>query len=78
MVLVSQNTLGSARDAGKFLWSRATRIYPLWWICLSALVPIWLFRPELVDDGTQSEMHFLKDYLLIPYPRVRYFSRAGR
>ncbi len=66
MVLVSQNTLGSARDAGKFLWSRATRIYPLWWICLSALVPIWLFRPELVYGGTQHEINFLKDYLLIP------------
>ncbi|MFN4185736.1 MAG: acyltransferase family protein [Hyphomonas sp.] len=66
MVLVSHNTLGSVKDAGKFLWSRATRIYPLWWLCLSALVPIWLFRPELVYGGTQQEINFLKDYLLIP------------
>ena len=66
MVLVSHNTLGSVKDAGKFLWSRATRIYPLWWLCLSALVPIWLFRPELVYGGSQQEISLLKDYLLIP------------
>ncbi|KCZ98221.1 putative acyltransferase [Hyphomonas polymorpha PS728] len=66
MVLVSHHTLGGLRDAGKFLWSRVTRIYPLWWLCLSALVPIWLFRPQLVYGGTQQEISLLKDYLLIP------------
>lgn len=66
MVLVSQRTLGSMKDAGKFVWSRATRIYPLWWLCLSALVLIWMFRPHLVYGGAQQEIDLLKDYLLIP------------
>jgi len=66
MVLVTHNTMGSARDAAKFIRSRATRIYPLWWICLSALVPIWLLKPELVYGGAQLEIDFLKDYLLVP------------
>ncbi len=66
MVMITANTPGSARAAGRFLWSRVSRIYPLWWLCLSALVPIWLFKPEYVYGGVQNEINFLKDYLLIP------------
>lgn len=66
MVMISGDALGSARAAGRFLWSRASRIYPLWWLCLSALVPIWLVKPEYVYGGYQTEINFFKDYLLIP------------
>lgn len=66
MVMVSRDTLGSVTDAGRFLWSRATRIYPLWWLCLTALIAIWFVRPEIVYGGGQQEINFFKDYLLIP------------
>lgn len=66
MVLVSTGTAGSPRASGRFLWSRATRIYPLWWLCLTALVGFWLVRPELVYGGTQQTTDLFRDYLLIP------------
>ncbi len=66
MVMITENSVGSARDAGRFLWSRISRIYPLWWLCLSALVPIWLVKPEYVYGGYQNDINFIKDYLLIP------------
>lgn len=66
MVMVSRDTLGSVTDAGKFLWSRATRIYPIWWLCLTALIAIWFVRPEIVYGGGQQEINFFKDFLLIP------------
>lgn len=69
MVLVSTEKAGSLRNAGAFIWSRASRIYPLWWLCLSAIVVIWVVKPGIVYGGADTNPNLLKDYLLIPRDR---------
>lgn len=66
MVLVSLERSGSAETSLRFLCARIARIYPLWWLCLSALVVVWLIRPELVYGGNQKDVDLIKDYMLFP------------
>lgn len=64
MVYISTNRVGSPRESANFLWNRATRIYPLWWLCLTALVMVWLVAPQLVYGG-EGSFNAVTDYLLL-------------
>ncbi len=65
MVHITGHISGGASAAGRFLYARAARIYPLWWACLTALVAVWLFAPQMVYSGKHVDPPLLKDYLLI-------------
>lgn len=64
MVIVSTKQEGSLQQSIAFLRNRATRIYPLWWVCFGALVPIWLLKPEMIYGG-MTDVNLLKDAFLI-------------
>lgn len=57
-----------ARSArvGEFLFARATRIYPLYWIITLALFAVWIVRPDLVFSSSPNEPQVLNTILLIP------------
>lgn len=66
MVLTTKDIVGHPSAAWRFLYARVARIYPLWWVCLTALAFVWLVRPGLVYGGSAGfEPDFVRDYLLI-------------
>jgi exopolysaccharide production protein ExoZ len=70
MVWVTQNRQRGPQALSQFWLSRFFRIYPLWWLVLSALVVVWLVKPEWVYSSRQSEPEILKSYLLFPAAEV--------
>jgi len=57
------------RSVVPFLFARATRIYPLYWIVTAALIPVWLYRPALVFGSIVGEPDIVRNLLLWPDAR---------
>ena len=65
MVYVTWGGRGGARESGRFLWRRATRIYPLYWAVSAAVLVVWLLRPAMVF-GSNPDPDILRSFLLLP------------
>lgn len=65
MVFTTETKTGGTSDSLRFFYSRVTRVYPIWWLTLSALIVFWMIKPELVYSGNYTDPNFVKDYLLI-------------
>lgn len=64
---------GGGRKLPEFLFARASRIYPLYWIVSAALLVVWLIRPELVFSSSPNAPQWLNSLLLVPanaYPML--------
>lgn len=62
-----------SRQVGEFLFARATRIYPLYWIITLALFVVWLVQPDMVFSSSPNEPQLLNTILLVPayaYPML--------
>ncbi len=57
---------GSARRVPEFLFARATRIYPLYWIVTAALFAVWLIRPDWVFSSSPNEPTVINTLFLTP------------
>lgn len=72
MVYVTQNSGQSLRGSARFLWARACRIYPLWWVFVSLMMLYFLVSYGQItapNNGTTSAdiiPHALKSFFLIP------------
>ncbi|WP_108983914.1 acyltransferase family protein [Candidatus Phycosocius bacilliformis] len=66
MVWVTRADQGKASALPGFWFSRALRIYPLWWLVLSALVAVWMVKPDWVYQSHASSPELWKSYFLIP------------
>lgn len=75
MVWVAADLQKGAVQAGDFLFSRATRIYPLWW--LSAVAMVFFFAtmkgipwdaPRIDAAGLDGPVHLFQSFLLWPQP----------
>jgi exopolysaccharide production protein ExoZ len=53
-------------DSLQFLWRRAMRIYPLYWIFTTAVLLVWLLRPEMVNSSFTQPPGIMASYLLLP------------
>ena len=62
MVYVTRNTLPSAKQVGRFLYSRATRIYPLWWIFAGVMMLYYI-----VSYGQPAAPDVASGETLLPY-----------
>ncbi len=51
---------------GEFLFSRAARIYPLYWFVSAAVFAVWIIRPELVFSSSPNQPNPLNSVLLFP------------
>ncbi|MWP38634.1 acyltransferase family protein [Rhodobacter sphaeroides] len=58
--------IGRPERAGRFLQKRFLRIYPPYWIVLSALVLIYVALEGIVSPSRLAPAALLRDYLLIP------------
>jgi len=72
MVYVTRNTGRSLKDVRRFITSRITRIYPLWWVCAGIMsLYFWLTygmlaAPDRVSDTSEAMVYAAKSFLLIP------------
>ena len=65
MVFVTRDWHAPGRQA-EFLFARAARIYPLYWIVSLAVLAVWLVRPDLVFSSSPNEPQLLNSVLLTP------------
>jgi exopolysaccharide production protein ExoZ len=66
MVWVTRASQGISSDVPRFWFARVLRIYPLWWLVLSALVGVWLVKPDWVFSSVAGSPDLLRSYLLFP------------
>jgi len=72
MVYVTRETGRSFGDVRRFLSSRITRIYPLWWVCAGIImVYFWVTygipaAPDRIAGPHEAVTYALKSLLLIP------------
>ena len=57
---------GRDRGAIEFLWRRATRIYPTYWLVSLAVLAIALIAPTLVNASIKAPISLWRSFLLIP------------
>ena len=58
----------AAKHIPKFLFARAGRIYPLYWVVSFALLVVYLLKPDWVFSASiWNEPHLLKSFLLWPH-----------
>lgn len=66
MVWVTRGDQGKPAALPGFWLARLARIYPLWWLVLSALVAVWMIKPDWVYSSHESSPELWKSYLLVP------------
>ena len=72
MVYVTRDILPSLHSAKHFLWSRITRIYPLWWICAAIMTTYFYLTygipavPDLIASRDEAWSYAVKSFLLLP------------
>jgi exopolysaccharide production protein ExoZ len=66
MVWVTRGDQGKASALPGFWLARFLRIYPLWWLVLSAVVAVWMIRPAWVYASHLTDPDILRSYLLFP------------
>lgn len=60
------NHAPSLQNSGRFFIRRAIRIYPLYWLITTAVLFLYLVRPDMVNASATNEPHILRSYLLLP------------
>lgn len=66
MVWVTRARQGKARAVPGFWFARFMRVYPLWWLVLSAIVAVWMIKPAWVYASHLTDPDILRSYLLFP------------
>jgi exopolysaccharide production protein ExoZ len=66
MVWVTRESQGQPSALPTFWLARFLRIYPLWWLVLSAIVAVWMVKPGWVYASHLTDPDILRSYLLFP------------
>jgi len=66
MVYVTSNRDRGVKPAFEFLFSRACRIYPLYWIVTLAVFAVALIRPDMVFSTRDIDPVLWKSFMLVP------------
>ena len=76
MVYVTQNSGYGISTARRFIRSRVTRIYPLWWACAGIMLVYFLVTygmpaaPDRIESPDQAIGYAIRSFLLIPQDSV--------
>lgn len=75
MVWVASDLQRGRRSAADFLYARATRIYPLWWLFAGAMATMLFLVRGVPWDATRLDpkeldgtVHLIKSFALLPQP----------
>lgn len=63
---VTRAQFRSLPAAGHFLFQRATRIYPPYWLYSAIVLLVWLYRPGMVNAAQGHQINILASFLLLP------------
>lgn len=66
MVVTTWGSFDAPGSAGRFLWRRITRIYPLYWVVNTAVLALFLLRPDSVSFDESGNPDVVASYLLLP------------
>lgn len=69
MVYVMWDHPRGLKAASEFLWGRASRIYPLYWVVSLVLLVLWFARPDMVFSSIDAPPDILKSFALFPDTR---------
>jgi peptidoglycan/LPS O-acetylase OafA/YrhL len=68
MATVTRGAFGRADGIVGFVYSRATRIYPLYWLYSLPLLGLLFVRPDLVNPSQGGQVNLVASFLLLPQP----------
>ncbi len=66
MVTVTRGKFQQSKQALLFLYHRASRIYPLYWVYTTLALVVFLIQPAWVNSSQGNQVNILASYLLIP------------
>lgn len=66
MVIVTSNYHKNFNKYLKFMYSRLSRIYPLYWFFSLLIVPVLFLKPEWVNSSQVGEVDLVSSFLLYP------------
>jgi exopolysaccharide production protein ExoZ len=69
MVYASRNMFGEAQNIGPFLYRRAARIIPIYWLATTVYIGLSVFGLAPLNRVAPDLMEVITSYLFIPYPR---------
>lgn len=70
MVTVTRGKFGGFRSSSRFLYQRATRIYPLYWCYTFVVLAVYWIAPSIVNSAQENQFDLVASLLLLP---DRYF-----
>jgi exopolysaccharide production protein ExoZ len=66
MVAITRGKFQDIKQALLFLYHRASRIYPAYWIYSLFVLCVFLIKPSLVNSSQGSQVDILSSFLLLP------------
>jgi len=66
MVYIQPKQISSLSALLRFWAHRVTRIYPPYWLISLALLPIWIFSPNLFNNFYHNKVDVVRSFLLFP------------
>ena len=66
MVIVTKNYHKNLKKFLFFIYSRFTRIYPLYWFYTLLLIPILFLKPEWINSSQGNKVDLISSILLLP------------
>ena len=70
MVSVTKGKFLNIKHAAQFLYHRASRIYPTYWVYSLLVLGVFLFKPTLVNSSQGNEVNIVASFLLLPSDRL--------
>lgn len=70
MVTVTRGAFQSVGKSMQFLYHRASRIYPAYWVYSLLVLLVFLVKPSLVNSSQGNEVNILASFLLWPTERL--------
>ena len=66
MYLVHRRDFGQPGRAGRFLWKRFVRIYPVYWLVMAVLVCAYAAFPQMGPENAHDPWRLAQSFLLLP------------
>ena len=66
MIAVTRGKFQNTKQAIRFLYRRASRIYPTYWVYSILVLMVFWFNPTLVNSSQGNQVDILASFLLIP------------
>lgn len=70
MVVVTRGRFLNIKHAMHFLYHRASRIYPTYWVYSLLVLGVFLFKPILVNSSQGNEVNIVASFLLLPSDKL--------